>query len=164
MRKFFNALSLLILAIVFCTPLVHADTTGYNNGTALGRGEEINYAYGLQASKAGEKFTVGLFGSANGYVSQVSSTAALPLGFAAVGIPLTNSVGAVYTLANGTPGQIESFVGFGQVGSDSAVITPATATGFTTATLAHTGATVMLEFINSTVGWFPLSYDNNTLT
>lgn len=157
-------LSLLLLSVVIFSSYAYADFTGYNNSTALGRGEEANFGFGLQATKAGEKFTIGLFGSANGYVSQVSSVAALPTSFAAVGIPLTNSVGAVYTLANGTPGQIESFVAFGKIGSDTAVITPATSTAFTTATLSNNGATVTLEFINNTVGWFPLSFDNNTIT
>lgn len=159
MKKFLS-LALLVLAIVSFSPLAHADTTGYNNGTALGRGEEINYGLGLQASKSGEQFTIGLFGAANGYVSQVSSTAALPLSNIAVGIPLTKSVGAVYTLANGTPGQVITFIGFGKSGSDTAVITPATSTGFTTATLGNNGASFVTMYINSTQGWVPVSYDN----
>lgn len=160
MKKLFNALSLLVLAVFLYTPLAHADFTGYNSGTALGRGEEANFANGLQATRAGEKFTIGLFGSANGYVSQVESVAALPLSNIVVGIPLINSVGAVYTLTNGTPGQTITFVGFGKSGSDSAVITPATSTGFTTATLSNNGATFVTMYINSTIGWVPVSYDN----
>jgi hypothetical protein len=157
-------LSLLILAsFLFASAPAFADVTGYNNGTALGRGEEVNFANGLAATKSGEKFTIGILGVSAGYVSQVSSTAALPLGYRVVGIPLSNAAGAVYTLANGTyVGQIIHFFAFGQSGSDSAVITPATATGFVTATLSHNQATVTLEW--TSVGWVVDSYDNNTVS
>lgn len=153
-------LSLLLLSVALFGSYAYADTTGYNNGTALGRGEEINYGYGLQATKSGEKFTIGLFGAANGYVSQVSSVAALPLNYSTVGIPIQTLVGNVFTLANGTPGQIENFFTFALAGSSTAVITPATSTGFTTATLGHNGASVTMQYINSTIGWIIISYDN----
>ena len=93
-------------------------------------------------------------GTVNGSVSQVSSVAALPLSYAVVAIPLTNAVGAVYTLANGTPGQVITFTEVGTVtGSDTAVITPSTKTGFSTATLSAAHQSVTLQYINSTVGW-----------
>lgn len=154
-----------VLALSFLLgSIAHADVTGYNNGTALGRGEEANFANGLGASRSGEKFTIGLFGVANGGASQVESVAALPLSFATVGIPLINSAGAVYTLAAGTPGQIIQFYAFGKVASDTAVITPSGSTGFTTATLSNNGSTVVLQYINSTVGWIVLSYDNSAVS
>ena len=93
-------------------------------------------------------------GTVNGSVSQVSSVAALPLSYAVVAIPLTNAVGAVYTLANGTPGQQICFVEVGTVtGSDTARITPATATGFSYVALTAVKQSVTLEYINSSVGW-----------
>lgn len=163
MKKLLS-LVLLSIAVLSFSPFAHADITGYNNGTPLGRGEEMNFTNGLSASRFGEKFTVSLIGVTSGWVSQVSSVAALPLGFSSVAIPLTNAAGAVYTLANGTPGQITQFYALGKVGSDSAVITPATASGFTTATLSNNGATVVMQFINNTVGWIIISYDNGAVS
>lgn len=156
-------LSILFLGL-FSASIAHADITSYTNGTALGRGEEINFANGLEASRSGEKFTIGMFGMANGWVSQVSNVAALPTSYSVVAIPLTNSVGAVYTLANGTAGQQVTFYALGKVGSDSAVITPAKSSGFTTATLSNNGASVTLEYINSTIGWIVESFDNGAVS
>ena len=93
-------------------------------------------------------------GTVNGSVSQVSSVSALPLSYGVVSIPLTNAVGAVYTLANGIPGQQICFVEVGTVtGSDTARITPATATGFSYVALTAVKQSVTLEYINSSVGW-----------
>jgi len=157
-----------LLLSLFCalsfTSLAHADLTGYNNSTALGRGEEANFANGLQASRSGQQFTIGLFGVANGYVSQVESVAALPTSYSLVALPTSNSVGAVYTLANGTPGQIVKFFAIGRVGSDTAVITPATSTGFSTATLGANNSFVTLQYINSTIGWIILAYSSTAVT
>ena len=94
-------------------------------------------------------------GAANGgSVSQVSSVAALPLSYSVVQIPLTNAPGAVYTLANGYPGQEITFTEVGGVvGSDTARITPATKTGFNYAALTGTTQSVTLSYINSSIGW-----------
>jgi hypothetical protein len=94
-------------------------------------------------------------GAANGgSVSQVSSVAALPLSYSVVLIPLTNSAGAVYTLANGYPGQEITFTEVGGVvGSDTAVITPAKTTGYTTVTLSAVKQSVTLSYISSSIGW-----------
>lgn len=94
-------------------------------------------------------------GAANGgSVSQVESVAALPLSYSVVLIPLINSVGAVYTLANGYPGQEITFTEVGGVvGSDTARITPATKTGFNYAALTGTTQSVTLSYINSSIGW-----------
>jgi hypothetical protein len=94
-------------------------------------------------------------GAANGgSVSQVSSVAALPLSYSVVQIPLTNATGAVYTLANGYPGQEITFTEVGGVvGSDTARITPATSTGFSYAALTGTKQSVTLSYISSSIGW-----------
>jgi len=94
-------------------------------------------------------------GAANGgSVSQVSSVAALPLSYSVVQIPLTNAAGAVYTLANGYPGQEITFTEVGGVvGSDTARITPATKTGFNYAALTGTTQSVTLSYISSSIGW-----------
>lgn len=162
MKKFLNAI--LFIGLMVLSSLSYADYTGYNNGNALGRAEETNFNNGLQASRSGEQFTVSLIGVSNGSVSQVSSTAALLTSYTHVRIPITNAVGAVYTLANGTGGQIITFEAFGRVGSDTAVITPATATGFTTATIGANGSFVTLQYINSTVGWVILGYSSSAVS
>ena len=93
-------------------------------------------------------------GTSNGSVSQVESVAALPLSYSYVQVPLLNSAGAVYTLAAGVPGQIITFAVVGaQVGSDTAVITPAKATGYATVTLSAAKQSVTLMYINSSTGW-----------
>ena len=94
-------------------------------------------------------------GAANGgSVSQVSSVAALPLSYSVVQIPLTNAAGAVYTLANGYPGQEITFTEVGGVvGSDTAVITPAKTTGYSTVTLSAAKQSVTLSYISSSIGW-----------
>ena len=103
-------------------------------------------------------------GTTNGGVSQVSSTVALPTSYALVQIPLTKSVGAVYTLANGVPGFVETFTVVGNPsGSDTAVITPTTTTGFVTATLTGAKQSVTLKYINSTSGWIVIGNAGATI-
>lgn len=63
------------------------------------------------------------------------------------------ATGDVVTVADGTDGQIKKFVyGAKTAGTDTLVITPATALGFTTVTLDAVGDSVILQFV-STLGW-----------
>ncbi len=89
--------------------------------------------------------------------SQGSSTKTAGAG----AVPVTNAVcnaaigsaGAeAWTLANGTPGQVLQ-VTVKTVGSGTAVITPATKTGFSTITLANVGDKTTLMYVDDTIGW-----------
>lgn len=64
---------------------------------------------------------------------------------------LNTTGGGTYTLANGTAGQVKHIVLGVDSGTD-AVVTPATATGFTTITLADAGDGVTLVY-TTTTGW-----------
>ena len=70
---------------------------------------------------------------------------------------VTGGVADALTLADGTAGQIKTIVlDVVTTGGDTAVLTPATKTGFTTVTFAAAGNTVTLQFF-ATRGWMVIA-------
>lgn len=75
----------------------------------------------------------------------------------------TTSTGNAFSLANGTNGQIKTIVlDVKTGGGDTAVITPATASGYTTITLFAVGDTVTLQYF-TTRGWMVIGSRNATI-
>ena len=180
-EKFFIAI-MAIISIIGCT-LVYADMT---DKATLGGQSTTNGVYDWRVDSNGNFIPgttaqnnigsstnqvntvyAGNFvsaGTSNGSVSQVESVAALPLSYGVVVMPVMNSVGAVYTLANGVPGQVITFtVVNAVVGSDTDKITPATSTGFVSVTLTAVKQSVTLMFVNSSVGWIILGNAGATI-
>ena len=83
-----------------------------------------------------------------------SGTAVIPVtGYALVTKTIGEGAGTVCTVANGAKGQILVIRAGTVTGSSTAVITPATCSGFSTVTLAYEKQTVTLLYIDDTIGW-----------
>lgn len=106
----------------------------------------------LQFNSAGElvatdqPVVAGLIGT----VQRLSGAGAVNLTTLTTALTSTGADQAL-TLANGVDGQIKTIVH--DVDGGSAVLTPATKTGFTTVTFTNAGDTVTLQYL-ATRGWF----------
>jgi len=96
----------------------------------------------------------------NGSVAVGAGGGALPLTARYIAKTIGSAGAEAQTLADGTPGQ-ELTVACVAVGTGTATITPATASGFSVVTLAAAGDGVTLKFIDSTVGWVIQGTANN---
>lgn len=116
-------------------------------------------------------------GTGNGGATSVASTtAAVPTSFAFVRKVIPSNTDPLFTagtLANGKPGQILTLyvVGLSPSGATtggSYTITPTTTTGFVSVKVTAVHDKVILQFIDSTVGWMLLDANNpnatNTIT
>jgi len=91
-----------------------------------------------------------------------SGTSVIPVtGYSYVVKTISESVGYVCTVANGVKGQILVIEAGTVTGSDTAVITPATKTGFSTVTLATAKQSVTLLYLNDSLGWIILGTVGN---
>jgi hypothetical protein len=83
-----------------------------------------------------------------------SGTIVIPVtGYTLVTKTIGEGAGTVCTLANGVKGQILVIRAGTVTSSCTAVITPATCSGFTTATLIQAGQTITLLYVSDTIGW-----------
>ena len=94
---------------------------------------------------------VGILGS----VADAAGSGAIPLTHRYVAKTIGSSGVEALTLADGTPGQ-EIFIACVVVGTGTATITPATASGFSVCTLIAAGDNVALRYVDDTVGWVVL--------
>lgn len=83
--------------------------------------------------------------------AQTATTAAVSILTASTALTTTAPAQAI-TLANGANGQIKTIAHVASSGGGTAVLTPATKTGYTTITFTSTGETATLQYFN-TVGW-----------
>ena len=91
-----------------------------------------------------------------------SGTVIIPsTGYTLVSKTIGEGVGTVCTLAAGRVGQLLVIVAGTVTGSDTAVITPATKTGFSTVTLATAKQSVTLLYVNDTYGWIIIGTAGN---
>jgi len=88
----------------------------------------------------------------SGSVADAAGAGAIPLTSRYVAKTIGSAGVEALTLADGTPGQ-ELTIACVAVGTGSATITPATASGFSVCTLIAAGDNVTLKFIDSTTGW-----------
>ena len=90
----------------------------------------------------------------------ITPTTAIPLTYDVVKITMTTQS---LTLANGTKGQVITLMTVG-VGTDVTTITPATATGWDSATLNANTEELTLRYIDSTIGWIVLYVTGATVS
>ena len=115
----------------------------------------------LQFNSAGELVATdqptvaGLIGT----VQRLSGAGAVNLTTLTTALTTTGASQAL-TLANGVDGQIKTIIH--DVDGGSAVLTPATKTGFTTVTFTNVGDTVTLQYL-TTRGWFVIGSKGVTL-
>lgn len=83
--------------------------------------------------------------------AQTATTAAVSITTAATSLTTTAPAQAI-TLANGAVGQIKTIAHVASSGGGTAVLTPATKTGYTTITFTSVGETATLQYF-ATVGW-----------
>jgi hypothetical protein len=84
-------------------------------------------------------------------VAQTATTAAVSITTTATALTTTAPAQAI-TLADGVNGQIKIIAHVAKSGGGTAVLTPATKTGYTTITFTNVGETATLQFF-TTVGW-----------
>jgi hypothetical protein len=83
--------------------------------------------------------------------AQTATTAAVSVATTSTALTTTAPAQAI-TLANGANGQIKTIAHVASSGGGTAVLTPATKTGYTTITFTSIGETVTLQYF-TTVGW-----------
>ena len=99
-------------------------------------------------------------GHPRGTVSTVvTGTTAIPVGYSI--IKLVGS-GTAKTLANGTAGQILTIICVDYV--SAVTVTPATSTGWLSASLGANGQTLILQYVNDTYGWLIVGISGTTIT
>lgn len=101
--------------------------------------------------------------SRNGVSLVTSGITAIPLSYSVVRIANTGS--RSMTLANSIPGkvlQIQCYSG-GPTGN-VITITPATSTGWSSATMNTLGHSLTLRYIDDTIGWIVVGYYGATIT
>lgn len=106
-------------------------------------------------------------GTANGGgTSMTSTTLAVPVGYAYVKKAVTSDpLFAAGTLANGTPGQIETLYITQNLGSGTAAYTvmPTTSFGWTSIAFNQPGQYVTWLYLNNTQGWVIIAIGNVSL-
>jgi len=137
-------------------------TTGY--GFCSNGSEDLNYFAGKfrVGSTTNPVYTLDITGdtavSGNVILSpiaQTATTAAVSITTATTALTTTAPAQSI-TLANGVAGQIKTITHVATSGSGSAVLTPATKTGYTTITFTNVGDTVKLQYY-ATIGWVIVS-------
>lgn len=83
--------------------------------------------------------------------AQTATTAAVSIATTSTALTTTGPAQAI-TLANGTNGQLKTIAHVASSGGGTAVLTPATKTGYTTITFTNVGETATLQYF-TTVGW-----------
>lgn len=136
---------LLMLAFIFVVvPLAHTADNNNWGGSDRTRllGRELPYDMIYLGQDRGGVSTV------------ISTTTAITAGYKLVAKVLHVSEAQACTLANGVPGQLITIYAISGGGSGgSAVITPATKTGYATITLDAIGESVALQYLDDTYGW-----------
>jgi hypothetical protein len=84
-------------------------------------------------------------------VAQTATTAAVSTVYVTTALTTTAPAQAI-TLANGVAGQIKIITHVATSGSGTAILTPATKTGYTTVTFTSVGDTVTMQYY-TTIGW-----------
>lgn len=136
------------LVLDYSTPAAYLKTSAL--------GDNSGYVQFVVATSAGA-VTIGSTLTLSGALVASTSTRSGPgvLSVTTVTSKLTTTgVGDAITLANGTDGQIKTVLH--DVDGGSAVLTPATKTGFTTITFTAVGETATLQYA-TTRGWFILA-------
>jgi hypothetical protein len=91
-----------------------------------------------------------------------SGTSIIPIsGYSLVSKTIGEGSGTVCTVADGEPGQILKIMAGTVTASCTAVITPATKTGFSTVTLTTAKQAVTLHYVNDVMGWEVIGTVNN---
>ena len=159
MKKLFLICLLLLLAFSNAFAAVAYKDTGTDTGVAT----TIDITGGVQ-SFDGSTLSISVLGFATGNASGVSmaasGTKALPVGYSAV-IKTIGSAAAL-TLADGTPGQVLTIIA-DNASAYTAVLTPATKTGFSTITFNATADSVTLLYLNDTAGWVVIGTNSVTI-
>ena len=148
----------LLLMLAFA-PVQSYAAFGYKSaGSPIGTVTDLNVGSGYQ-SFDGSTLTIGFMGMIGGGVSKMSSApTAIPLGYDIVRI---TGASQSCTLANGTAGQVLTLICVDYTGT--VTITPATSTGWKSATLGANGQTLTLLYYNSTYGWIVIGYNGATV-
>ena len=101
--------------------------------------------------------------SGGGLTSLATNASSLPLSYDIVKIAISNLGTTADSLANGVPGQMLTLNVTTVVGSGTLTITPTTRTGFGSITLNTANQTVVLLYVNNTLGWIIHSVYGSTL-
>ena len=164
----------LALALVALSTTAHAAIGIDLNGTNQGTTEHINLVTGgTTAAQSGANFNIpiasdGLIvaGTANGgSTSMATSTNAIPVSYTFVKLNIGNAdpTYQAKTLANGVAGQ-RVYISVTQMfAGQSATITPATKTGFTSLTVNALDDFAVLYYVDSTIGWVIDSVNSVTI-
>jgi hypothetical protein len=113
----------------------------------------------------GLTFNLMLAGIGNGgATSMASSDLAVPITHAYVGKSIAaDSAFSAGTLANGEPGQSLTLYIYQDKGSVTFILTPATASTYSSLSFDSVGDSVTLLYIDDTVGWIVTSYTSVTI-
>ena len=107
-------------------------------------------------------------GTAFGASLTMASTAtgvstAMSLAYSFIGKVIGADVGELGSLADGTKGQILKIYIVSRAGSGTYVLTPATATGFSTLTFDAAAEEATLLYVDDTVGWIIIGSNGVTI-
>ena len=159
MKKYLLVILLMLVMVVPAYAAVGAKIVGTFQGAAT------DVDFGAAGSFDGSTLTnysLGPRASSGTSTTVASGTAVIPVtGYAVVVKNISEKVGSVATVANGIPGQVLTIVALTLTGSDTLVITPATASGFTTVTLSAAKQSVTLWYVSDTLGWVVVGTVNN---
>ena len=168
MRKLLTIVVALML--MFCLTSPSFAAVGIKVGNTLdGTATDIKFgsSTGAQFTNDGSLWTFNLLlaGVGNGgAASMTSSTLVVPVANSFVRKSIANdSAFTAGTLANGVPGQSLTVLISEQLGSETFVITPATATTFTTASFDAAGDLATFLYIDDTSGWCVTSANSVTI-
>lgn len=142
-----------VLVILFALVFV---STGICEESKIRWGQVDTYEQ-LKHNLPRNMFQMGL--SRGGTSTVVTGTIAIPLGYSVVKIVCATSS---KTLANGFSGQILTMVAIDQTGT--VTITPATATGWASASMDAVGEVLTVQYVDDTLGWIIVGISGTTIT
>lgn len=149
MRKFLLA-SILVLAILCLSVpcFAVANNWGNTDTNMLLKKVVPSYLASLGTGLDGSSTTI------------TTATTVIPLTYSIVKI--SGSSTKTCTLANGTAGQVLTIVLVDYV-TGTITISPATSTGWLSATMATDGYSITVRYIDSTYGWVMVGYSGSTI-
>lgn len=172
MRKILSIFLIMFLAFALIVPAAYAGFGVDVNGTRAGITGRVNFTGGPTIARIGNEVisipivdsTLIAAGAANGgATSMLSSTTAVPTGFAYVNMQITTSdpAFAAKTLADGVPGQFLTIHVY--QGSNATTVTPVTSYGFSVLTFNALDDQAILLWVG-TDGWTVWATTSVTVT
>lgn len=156
MKKLFVLITTLLL---FNASPLFASVGIWEDGNPTGTVTDFEFQ-GSSFTNNGSRWTFNLLlaGAADGGATSMTTTdTAVSTSYVLVRKAIGPTVGQVGTLADGSPGQIQTIFITERSGSGTFVLTPTTTTGFETITFDAVGEYATLMFADSTTGWIMLS-------